>query len=121
MSKNLARFLKSLNNEKRELVREILESPIKWDLINFYQANPFSIHTARGLSRIVGRKADQVFREIEELVVAGILKNLSGNGDSSSIYIYEPSNENASTIRTLIDFGKEREQLENLRQLVKSS
>lgn len=121
MSKNLARFLKSLNNEKKGLVQTILESPIKWDLINFYQENPFSIHTARGLSRIIGRKTDQVFREIEELVVAGVLKNLSENGDSSSIYVYEPSNENASTIKALIDFGKEREQLEDLRQLVMSS
>jgi len=122
MNKKLTKLIRTLNNRTKELAIEILDSPIKWDLVNFYEANPFSIHTAGGLAGIIGRRTEQVFKEAEELTVAEVLKKLSGNGGSSSIYAYEPKPENCQVIRALVKLGKEdRRLIDELRRLIKSS
>lgn len=122
MSKKLEKIVKHLNCRTKVLALEILESPIKWDLISFYQANPFSIHTARGLANIIGRSPEQVFKEAEELTAASVLKRISENGDKSSIYSYEPETEAASLIKILLELHNEDHGLlDKLEQLIKDS
>ncbi len=122
MSKKLEKIIKNFNCKTKTLALEILDSPIKWDLLNFYQANPFSIHTAQGLANIIGRSPDQVFREAEELASASILKRISHNGDKTSIYAYEPSPETSSLIKVLFELhSEERTLLDKLEQMIKDS
>ncbi|HZD60132.1 MAG TPA: hypothetical protein VE439_06720 [Anaerolineae bacterium] len=108
MNKKVAKFVKRLNSKTRVVVLDILGSPTKWNLIQFYKANPFSIHTPRGLANIIGRKADLVHKEAEELTNAGVLKKISENGSFSSIYSYEPEADIACVIDALIEIGNER-------------
>ncbi|MHB8842583.1 MAG: hypothetical protein ACYC56_12510 [Candidatus Aquicultor sp.] len=122
MSKKLEKIIKNFNCKTKTLALKILDSPIKWDLLNFYRANPFSIHTAQGLANIIGRSPDQVFREAEELASASILKRISHNGDKTSIYSYDPAPEAASLIKVLFELhGEERDLLEKLEQMIKDS
>ncbi len=122
MSKKLEKIVKNFNCKTKTLALEILDSPIKWDLLNFYQANPFSIHTAQGLANIIGRSPDQVFREAEELASASILKRISHNGDKTSIYSYEPASESSSLIKILFELNnEERDLLDKLEQMIKDS
>ncbi|MBE0447264.1 MAG: hypothetical protein IBX64_04055 [Actinobacteria bacterium] len=121
INRKVARFIKKLNDRTRTTVLDILESPIKWNLIQFYKANPFSIHTPRGLANIIGRRADLVFKEVEGLAKAGILKKISENGNLFSIYSYEPEAEIARVINTLVDIDNEqRNRMGNLRGRVKN-
>lgn len=121
MNRKIARVMKNLNSRTRAVVLDIVESPTKWNLIQFYKSNPFSIHTPRGLANIIGRRADHVFKEVEGLAGAGILKKLSENGGLSSIYSYEPEAEIACIIDILVDIGSEqRELIDNLRSLIKN-
>ncbi|NCO66237.1 MAG: hypothetical protein COW32_01425 [Candidatus Aquicultor secundus] len=122
MSKKLEKIIKNFNCKTKALALEILDSPIKWDLLNFYQTNPFSIHTAQGLANIIGRSPDQVFIEAEELASASVLKRISRNGDKSSIYSYEPAAKVASLIKILFELhNEEHDLLDKLEQLIKDS
>lgn len=122
INKKVSKLLKGLNSKTRVLVLEILESPIKWDLICFYQANPFSIHTAKGLANIIGRRSEQVLKEAEELVAAGVLKVIPENSSISSIYAYEPSAENTCIINELIALSlEERDLMGELRRMLKEA
>ncbi|HEY3375252.1 MAG TPA: hypothetical protein VGK02_09340 [Candidatus Aquicultor sp.] len=120
MNRKLAKLVKNLNDDTRALIIDVLDSPIKWDLIHFYQANPFSIHTARGLSNIIGRRSEQVFQEAEQLAENGVLKKVCENGDSSSIYAYEPDTERETILRTLAELSEEDTSLlDELHKLLK--
>jgi len=122
MSKKIDKIIKNLNADTKALALQLLESHIKWDLVAFYEANPFSIHTARGLANIIGRSANRVFEEAEELAAAQVLKKISENGDMSSIYSYEPKVENATLIKALIELCKGgHEQVDKLCQAIKDS
>lgn len=102
MDKKISKLVKGLNSNTRALLLEILESPIKWDLICFYHANPFSIHTANGLTNIIGRRYEQVLKEAKELAAKHVLKVVSENNGVSPIYAYEPSVENTCIINALV-------------------
>lgn len=120
MDKSLAKLVKGLNNETKTLILEILDSPIKWELIGFYQANPFSIHTARGLANIIGRRTNQVLKEAEELAQANILKKISENGGPCTIYAYEPNRQGTSAIKALANiYSKERGLVAQFHELLK--
>lgn len=110
-NKKISKLVKGLNSKTKALVLEILESPIKWDLICFYQANPFSIHTAKGLANIIGRRPEQVLKEAEELAKADLLKIISENGGALSIYAYEPSSDSACVIDMLVTLSAEERNL----------
>jgi len=111
MDKKVARLMKNLNGRTRETILDILGSPTKWNLIQFYKANPFSIHTPRGLANIIGRGANQVFKDAEDLANAGVLKKISENGNASSIYSYEPYKEIAAAIDALVENGSDPQSL----------
>jgi len=120
MSKKIDKIIKNLNANAKALALQLLESHIKWDLIAFYEANPFSIHTARGLANIVGRSPDRVFEEAEELAAAQVLKKISENGDMSSIYSYDPKPENATLIKALMELCKSgHDQVDELCRAIK--
>jgi len=122
MNKKMAKFVKSLNEKTKALVLDILESPTKWNLIQFYKTNPFSIHTPRGLANIIGRKASIVSKEAECLARAGVLKKISANGDLSAIYSYEPEKGIAKIIDSLIELcGDSREAVKELVAAIKES
>lgn len=121
MNKKLAKLVKNLKPETKTLVLGLLNSPIQWDLINFYDSNPFSIHTARGLANMVGRRSEQVFEEAEKLATLGVLKKVCENGDASTIYAYEPSADSAAVIRLLLEIGEEsNDLLDELNSLIKN-
>ncbi|MCL6472444.1 MAG: hypothetical protein K6T91_06480 [Firmicutes bacterium] len=114
INRKIARILKALDNKTKSLVLDILDSPIKWDLVNFYQANPFSLHTVKGLANIIGRRQGQVEKEADELARNGILKNLSDN-DPIAVYSYEPKADISCTIAAIFALGAEDSNL--LKQL----
>lgn len=106
INRKIARILKTLDNKTKPVVLDILDSPIKWDLVNFYHANPFSLHTAKGLASIIGRRQVQVENEVEELVRNGVLKNLSDTG-SVAVYSYEPEAGISCVVAAIIALGAE--------------
>ena len=118
MNRKIAKFVKSLNEKTKAVVLEILESPTMWNLIQFYKANPFSIHTPRGLANIIGRKPAVVTKEVECLARAGILKKISENGDLSAIYSYDPEKTMIKIIDTLV--GLCNESRETTRELIEA-
>lgn len=121
MNKKIEKFVKNLNEPTKALVLDILESPTKLNLIQFYKTNPFSIHTPRGLANIIGRKASVVSKETECLARAGVLRRISENGDLSTIYAYEPSKELAKIIDTLLDLcGDSREAVADIIAAIKA-
>src|SRR3990172_3595424 len=108
MNKKIAKFAKNLNDRTRALALDILGSPTKLNLLQFYKANPFSIHTPRGLANILGRTAEQVYKEAEALATAGVLKKISENEDTAStIYSYEPDKELSAVIDTLVELSND--------------
>jgi hypothetical protein len=111
MNKKLAKIIKSITEDTKTLTIAILESPTKWDLISFYHANPFSIHTAKGLANMIGRKVDQIFEDAEELARLNVLEKVCETGNASSIYSYEPTSDNAALLDTLIELVKDDQSL----------
>ncbi|HCG98426.1 MAG: hypothetical protein A2074_07315 [Candidatus Aquicultor primus] len=122
MNRKIAKFVKSLNEKTKAVVLEILESPTKWNLIQFYKDNPFSIHTPRGLANIIGRKPSAVSKEVECLARAGVLKKISENGDLSAIYSYDPEKAMVKIIDSLVGLCSEsRETIKELIEAIKKS
>lgn len=117
-NKKLTKLIKGLSAETKELAIIILESPTKWDLISFYHANPFSIHTAKGLANMIGRTAEQVFKDAEDLTKLKVLEKVCETGNASSIYSYGPSNENTALINSLLELVDEDQALAD--ELLKS-
>ncbi|MCL5292899.1 MAG: hypothetical protein M1548_10380 [Actinobacteria bacterium] len=89
----------SIDPEKRRTVLALLASQVRWDLVRFFRANPFTIHTAQGLARIVGRRVEQVEVETKALVHESVLRRLSQDEDFPPIYAYEPN----ADLRLLIE------------------
>jgi hypothetical protein len=110
-NRKLTKLIKELTEETKTLAIAVLESPTKWDLINFYQANPFSIHTAKGLANMIGRKVDQVFKDAEELRNLNVLEKVCETGNASSIYSFGPSADDAALLKSLIDLADDDQQL----------
>jgi hypothetical protein len=122
MNRKIAKFVKSLNEKTKAVVLEILESPTKWNLIQFYKANPFSIHTPRGLANIIGRKPSAVSKEVECLARVGVLRQISENGDLSAIYSYDPEKAMVKIIDSLVALCSEsHETTQELIEAIKNS
>ena len=122
MNRKVAKLIRNLNERTKATILDIIESPTKWNLIQFYKSNPFSIHTPRGLANIIGRRDNQVYKEAEELATAGILKRISENGDPTSIYSYEPDEEMTSIINGLSDIDEDpRDLMEELLKAIKEN
>jgi hypothetical protein len=120
INRKVAKIIKSLTEATTVLAIVALESPTKWDLISFYHANPFSIHTAKGLANMIGRSADQIFQDAEELASLNVLEKVCETGNASSIYSYEPTDDNAALLGSLLELADEDHSLiEELLQLLK--
>jgi hypothetical protein len=111
MNRKLAKILKNITEETKYIAVTVLESPTKWDLINFYHVNPFSIHTAKGLANMIGRNVDQIFEDAEELTGLKVLEKVCETGNASSIYAFEPASENAIFLSSLIELLDEDQTL----------
>lgn len=82
--------LKDMDDESRRIALELLATQVRWDLIRFFRANPYTIHTGNGLARIVGRRLTTVEAEAEALVKEGVLRRLPQEEGLANIYAYEP-------------------------------
>ena len=70
-----------------EFVSRYAGTPIKWDIITFFAENPYSRDVASNIAGRIGRSESVVFRELEDLVLLGLLEK-SWLADS---YVYRVS------------------------------
>lgn len=96
------RIMEKMDSKMKVIAKSLLSSRTRWDLVRFFHANPFTIHTANGLAKLVGRQPSQVKAEIEALLKQGVLRRLSQDEDAASIYSYEP-NSDVRLVVELID------------------
>lgn len=54
-------------------------SPVKRDILLFFGHNPYSQDTAKNIALRIGRNASIVLRELEDLVLLGVLQRRSLN------------------------------------------
>lgn len=99
--KRLSQIAASLDTEARRECSTILDSPIAWELLRFYQRNPFSIHTQRGLANIIGRHEDHVRQGAQTLVALKILKEIPQEA-MPAIFAFEPSDRDRKLIEKLV-------------------
>ena len=57
-----------------DFVREKVDTFVKWDLVRFFHDNPYAANTAENIARVAARDPRTVEKELEELVVSGILE-----------------------------------------------
>ncbi len=86
-----SRALEKMDSKLKPIAESLLASKTRWDLVHFFRANPFSIHTASGLAKLVGRQPKRVKEEVEILVELGVLRRLPQDEDATPIYSYEPN------------------------------
>ncbi|MCL4499664.1 MAG: hypothetical protein M1335_05430 [Chloroflexi bacterium] len=82
--------ISKMSAEHRRIAKALLASQVRWDLVKFFHANPFTIHTAQGLASMIGRRLDTVETETEALVGVRVLRRLPANGGPALIYAYDP-------------------------------
>ncbi|MHB0977368.1 MAG: hypothetical protein ACYC1U_09280 [Candidatus Aquicultorales bacterium] len=90
-----------LNAEGLQQALGLLCSQVRWDLIKFFKANPFSIHTSQGLASIIGRQQTKVEDETQALVEEKLLKRISQEDGFPPIYAYDPDPELAAIVDLL--------------------
>jgi len=61
-------------SEPSELIRRLLASEVKGDLLVLFHKNPGLIDSLDGLARRIGRTADSVKADVEDLVRLGVLR-----------------------------------------------
>jgi len=71
-----------------EFMTRYADTPIKWDIVTFFAANPFSRDVARNLAGRIGRRETAVARELEDLALLGLLQR-SRLGDTTVYYLSE--------------------------------
>ncbi|MCS7187254.1 MAG: ATP-binding protein [Armatimonadota bacterium] len=79
-----------MNETLRSFLREVLNTPLKQELLAFLASNQ-AMDTAQGLSIWLGRTKEEIQKAAEELVEAGLL-NRQGEGEDA-IYSYYPREE----------------------------
>jgi hypothetical protein len=57
-----------------DLVKNKVNSFIKWDLVRFLRENPNTADTAENIAKYIGRNATTVEPELDELVDSGIME-----------------------------------------------
>ncbi|MBC8097983.1 MAG: hypothetical protein H7Y11_00945 [Armatimonadetes bacterium] len=63
-----------------DFLRHKVNSFIKWDLVRFFHDNPHTKDTLENLARYVWREPKTIERELNELVVAQVLRKEEVNG-----------------------------------------
>lgn len=59
--------------ENIKIFLKLVNTPLKWEILNFFHNNPNTIGTAYDIAKYIGRNPEQVNREIDELVENKIL------------------------------------------------
>ena len=80
-----------------DLVKNKVNSFIKWDLVRFLRENPNTADTSENIAKYIGRNAATVEPEIQELVECGIMEVKSVDG----IPVYSLSQD--PEVRDLVD------------------
>jgi len=89
----------SLTETLRSFIREVLDTPLKQELLAFLATNQ-AMDTAQGLSVWLGRPKEEVQAAAEALVQAGLLSR-QGKGENA-IYSYSPREEIAGLVEAFL-------------------
>lgn len=85
----------SIADTLRTFIREVLDTPVKQELVAFFAANR-AMDTVDGLSVWLGLPKEEVQAAVESLVQAGVLTK-KGEGEEA-IYAYQPKEEIAELV-----------------------
>lgn len=69
-----------MDPEVLSFLKTTVNSFIKWDLVIFFFENPHTTDTVDNIARYIGRDAQVIKSDLEDLVVAGVIEQ-SHSGD----------------------------------------
>ena len=74
------RLMDDMDPEVLSFLKTTVNSFIKWDLVIFFFENPNTADTVDNIARYIGRDAQVIKPDLDELVVAGVIEqSLSGD------------------------------------------
>jgi hypothetical protein len=76
-----------LYNERELYMINEDKSLLKWECTLFFQNNPYTVDTALGIARRIGRQAEAVRHTLNELVRVNILEKIGETDDA--VYRYQ--------------------------------
>jgi hypothetical protein len=68
------RLMDDMDPEVLEFLKTAVNTFIKWDLVLFFYENPNTTDTADNIARYIGRDADAIVSELDELVAVHVLE-----------------------------------------------
>lgn len=80
------------NNKMEEFLSKYIVSFIAWDIVVFFARNPGAFDTSDGIARRLGRKPEEVQKELKYLTKISFLT--SKKSDEGEVYSLAPSPEN---------------------------
>jgi hypothetical protein len=82
-------------------LRTQVNSFVKWDLVYFFHRNPYTIDTAEGIARHIGRNIEGIQADLAELTLDGIL--VEHRFGEMVVYAYSEVASVRNMIRRLIE------------------
>jgi DNA-binding transcriptional ArsR family regulator len=79
----------SLNQELQVFLDNVIDSLVKWDLVNYMQQNPSDKATFVELAGLIGKPSEEVHKALQELSEAEVVE-LENDG-STTYYRFKPS------------------------------
>ena len=74
------RLMDDMDPEVLEFLKTTVNSFIKWDLVIFFFENPHTTDTAENVARYIGRDANVIQVDLDDLVKSGVLElHTAGN------------------------------------------
>ena len=74
------RFMDDMDPDVLDFLKTTVNSFIKWDLVIFFFENPNTTDTAENIARYIGRDANAILGELDDLVKSGVLtRHMAGS------------------------------------------
>ncbi len=74
-----ARIMKDMDPDLFDFLTTYMDSFIKWDLLRFFEANPYTMDSEENIARYTGRTVADVQIGLQELVQQGVLDKIMVN------------------------------------------
>lgn len=95
------RLASDIDPDLLDCLRTQVNSFVKWDLVYFFHRNPYTIDSAEGIARHIGRNVEGIQADLVELTLDGIL--VEHRFGEMVVYAYSEASSVRNMIRRLIE------------------